>query len=413
MRCRTQDCRNMMDGAEKRDEMRKRWLAMLLCGCLVFTGCGSEGEEDKETSGENEPPRESGGLLSGNRGNDEKDDAPSATPEGGTEDDDEGDTASGGAYWQPQGSVVLGNYIGVTVNKVEAEVTDADVQSEIDYLVNQHSEPREITDRNVVESGDYVCVDYTLMVGGEEVDAVQEEYLTVGSGYYDFEEQLVGLYLSESKTIECEIADYVYGEYEGQTGTYIVQIKSINELIVPEVTDAFIAENTDFSTLEEYRQDIYNTLLKDAEAQAVNDQRVAAFEKIMADSTFSGLSDADVQSYVDEVTENYEQYASSWGMDFDTFISIFMGATKDEFTALAKEDGEYTVKQYLILDAVIQDANITLTDEEYTTALTAFAAENDFDSPQAVEEYYYKEDLVQQFRRDKAYDMIVDSIVVQ
>ncbi|MDE6874791.1 MAG: hypothetical protein K2P87_10095 [Lachnospiraceae bacterium] len=393
--------------------MRKRWLAMLLCGCLVFTGCGSEGEEDKETSGENEPPRESGGLLSGNRGNDEKDDAPSATPEGGTEDDDEGDTASSGAYWQPQGSVVLGNYIGVTVNKVEAEVTDADVQSEIDYLVNQHSEPREITDRNVVESGDYVCVDYTLMVGGEEVDAVQEEYLTVGSGYYDFEEQLVGLYLSESKTIECEIADYVYGEYEGQTGTYIVQIKSINELIVPEVTDAFIAENTDFSTLEEYRQDIYNTLLKDAEAQAVNDQRVAAFEKIMADSTFSGLSDADVQSYVDEVTENYEQYASSWGMDFDTFISIFMGATKDEFTALAKEDGEYTVKQYLILDAVIQDANITLTDEEYTTALTAFAAENDFDSPQAVEEYYYKEDLVQQFRRDKAYDMIVDSIVVQ
>ena len=205
----------------------------------------------------------------------------------------------------------------------------------------------------------------------------------------------------------------MYGEYEGQTGTYIVQIKSINELIVPEVTDAFIAENTDFSTLEEYRQDIYNTLLKDAEAQAVNDQRVAAFEKIMADSTFSGLSDADVQSYVDEVTENYEQYASSWGMDFDTFISIFMGATKDEFTALAKEDGEYTVKQYLILDAVIQDANITLTDEEYTTALTAFAAENDFDSPQAVEEYYYKEDLVQQFRRDKAYDMIVDSIVVQ
>lgn len=418
MRCRARGCRDMRDSAEKRDEMKKKWLAVLLCGCLVFTGCGSDGEDEKETSGGNEPPRESGGLLSGNRGDSQKGDggdgdAPSVTPDGGTDGADSGDTPSGGAYWHPQGSVVLGNYIGVTVEAVDAVVTDEDVQSELDYLVNQHSEPREITDRNVVESGDYVCVDYTLLVGGEEVDAVQDEYLTVDAGYYDFDGQLAGLYLSESKTIECEIADYVYSEYEGQTGTYIVQIKSINELVVPELTDAFIAEKTEFGTLEEYRQDVYDTLLKEAEDDAKNKQRVAAFEKIMADSTFSGLSDADVQSYVDEVTANYEQYASSWGMDFDTFVSLFMGATKDEFIALAKEDGEYTVKQYLILDAVIKDANITLTDEEYTAALTAFAAENDFDSPQAVEDYYYKEDLVEQFRRDKAYDMIVDSIVVQ
>ena len=90
-----------------------------------------------------------------------------------------------------------------------------------------------------------------------------------------------------------------------------------------------------------------------------------------------------------------------------------MGGTYEEFIALAKEDGEYTVKQNLILNAVIQDAGITLTDEEYTTALTQYAAENDFDSPEAVEEYYYKEDLVVHFRQNKAYDMIVDSIVVQ
>lgn len=79
---------------------------------------------------------------------------------------------------------------------------------------------------------------------------------------------------------------------------------------------------------------------------------------------------------------------------------------------LAKEDGEYAVKQYLILDAVIKDADIKLTDEEYTKALAEYAAENDFSTPEEVEETYYKEDLVEQFLRDKAYDMIVDSMIV-
>ena len=53
------------------------------------------------------------------------------------------------------------------------------------------------------------------------------------------------------------------------------------------------------------------------------------------------------------------------------------------------------------------------TDEEYTKALAEYAAENDFSTPEEVEETYYKEDLVEQFLRDKAYDMIVDSMIVK
>ncbi len=394
--------------------MKKKWLAVLLCGCLVFTGCGS-GDDGEEASNDDEGQRQSGGLLSGNRG-DNSTPTPTAAADGNTDGDDVGnndDTLSGGAYWAPQGSVELGQYIGVTVDKADAVVADEDVQYELDYLLSQHAQTVPITDRNVVEDGDYIGVDFTLMVGGEEIDSAQDEMLTAGAGYYDFDKQLAGLYLEESKTFECEIQDLMYSDYIGQTGTYIVQIKSINEQIIPELTDAFIAENTDFSTVAEYRQDIYDTLLKEAEQDAQDEQVRAAFEKIMADSKFTGISDADIQSYVDEVVAYYEQYASMFGMDLNSVIAVFMGGTYEEFIALAKEDGEYTVKQNLILNAVIQDAGITLTDEEYTTALAEYAAENDFDSPEAVEEYYYKEDLVLHFRQNKAYDMIVDSIVVQ
>ncbi len=244
------------------------------------------------------------------------------------------------------------------------------------------------------------------------MDEITDEYLTVGNGYYDFEESLVGAFIGESKTTECEVQDYAHSEYVGQTGTYIVNIKSINELIVPELTDAFIAEKTDFDTVEAYRQDIYDTLMAEATEDAKSKERVSAFEKIMENSTFSGISDADIQSYVDETIQFYEQYASMWGMDVESIVSLFYGTSYDEFLVLAKEDGEYAVKQYLILDAVIKDADIKLTDEEYTKALAEYAAENDFSTPEEVEETYYKEDLVEQFLRDKAYDMIVDSMIV-
>lgn len=399
--------------------MKKKLVAVLLCGCLAFTGCGSGSGDGEETNANNNSEKgQSGSLLSGNKNNNSSTATPAPddgadTPNDSTDTPDDGTEASQGAYWAPQGSVVLGTYVGVTVDKVDAVVSDENVEYEINYLLDQHSEPVEITDRNTVENGDYVCVDYTLYVGGEEIDVVEDEYLTIGNGYYDFEDELVGAYISESKTVECEIEDYVYSDYVGQTGTYVARIKSINQLVTPELTDEFVAENTEFDTVEAYRQSIYDTLLAEAEQDAKDDQIVAAFEKIIADSTFTGLDDADVQSYVDEVVAYYEQYASMWGMDLESLASMFFGATYDEFIEMAREDGEYAVKQNLILDAVVEDAGIKLTDEEYTTALTEYAAENDFDSPEAVEEYYYKEDLVEHFLRNKAYDMIVDAIVVQ
>lgn len=393
--------------------MKKRWLAVLLCTCLVFAGCGSESEEGEEVLN-NDQKGQSGSLLAGN-----KNPTPTSAP-----DDSQGSSGLGdldvpnvdgqetGAYWRPQGSVVLGQYLNVSVDKVKAEVSDENVQSEIDYLLDQNSEPRPIEDRNIVEKGDYVCVDYTLWVEGKQVDEVTEEYLTVGDNYYDFEESLPGAYIGESKTTECEIEDYAHSEYVGQTGTYIVQIKSINERIVPELTDAFIAEKTDFQTVEAYRKDIYDTLLKEAEENARSEERTAAFEKIIEDSTFTGISDADIQSYVDETIAYYEQYAAMWGTDIEFIVSLFYGVSYDEFLKIIREDGEYAVKQYLILDAVIEDAGIKLTDEDYAEALAQYAAENDFASAEEVENTYYKEDLVEQFLRDKAYNMIVDSMII-
>ena len=132
--------------------MKKKWLAVLLCGCLIFTGCGSS-DDGEETSGGDGNKGESGSLISGNKNNSTngQEDPGSATkaPDS-SETDKDGEDAQTGAYWHPQGSVVLGQYVGISVDKVVPEVKDEDVQSEIDYLLDQSSEPKVIEDRNVV-----------------------------------------------------------------------------------------------------------------------------------------------------------------------------------------------------------------------------------------------------------------------
>jgi len=160
--------------------MKKKWLAVLLCTCLAFAGCGSSGEEEGEEVSKNDGKGQSGSLLAGNK-------TPISTPvPADSGNGSEGDTGLGditvpdvnnpaedtGAYWRPQGSVVLGQYIGVSVSEEKAEVSDESVQSEIEYLLEQNVEPRAIEGRNIVEKGDYVCVDYTLWVDGEQVDSI-------------------------------------------------------------------------------------------------------------------------------------------------------------------------------------------------------------------------------------------------
>lgn len=74
-----------------RERMKKKWLAVLLCGCLVFAGCGSDAEEEASNNDAG-GQRESGGLMSGNRNNNTGDTTPTAAPEDGEDHDTQGDT---------------------------------------------------------------------------------------------------------------------------------------------------------------------------------------------------------------------------------------------------------------------------------------------------------------------------------
>lgn len=382
--------------------MKKKLVMMLLCGCLVLTGCGdgSEKENADATPTAEAEDNAGGGLLNNASGNNNSGDSTSS------------DT-SNGAYWKPQGYVTLGKYLGVEVEKVDFEVTEEDIQEEIDYFLYYQSELVEITERNIAMGDDVVNIDYTLTVGGEEVGGDEGYDLELDGDDLEFADRLIGMHVGDTKEITMTIRDdYLYGDYVGQEGVYSVTINKIQEEVIPELTDELVAANTDYSTIEEYKQGIYEELYASKKDSAESEQIVNGFKKIMEESVFTGLSDADAQSYIDEMVSYYESYASMYGMDTETFIQLFTGSTYNEFLDLAKEQADYVVKQNLILAAVIAKENLELTDQEYTDGLSAYAADYGYDSPEEFEEYAGEAEVRDALLLDKAYDMIIDAMVI-
>ena len=137
------------------------------------------------------------------------------------------------------------------------------------------------------------------------------------------------------------------------------------------------------------------------------------FDAIIADSTFTGISDADKQSYVDEMIEYYSSYATYLGFELKDFINMYFNFSYEEFLELAQEEADIMVKQNLIQDAVAKAENLEVSDQEYTDYLANYAAENSFDSPEDAEKEFGKEAFLQVILRDKAYELLVDSMIIK
>ena len=412
--------------------MKKKMFAVLLCGCLMFTACGSEKETDTTNSGN----REAGSLLNNAFGvngsntdhdsEDKKDPSENSEASQGNSDtsqensgasENTGDSTdvTAGAYWAPQGTVVLGQYLGIEVDKVVVEVTEEEVQEEIEYFLEYQSELQEVTNRATIESGDTVNLDYALAIDGTEIETYDAYDVEIGSGEFpEIEEKLIGLSSGTTQEITALIVDeYNYPDYVGKEGVWTITINAIQQRVTPELSDELVAENTDYATVEEYKQGLYDELYASKEAAAADEQIVAVFEQIIANSTFSGLSDADIQSYADEMVSYYEEYAAMYGLDMESFITLFYGSTYEDFLQMAKEQGEYVVKQNLILEAVLEAEGVELTEQEYTEGLTQYAANYGYESPEEFEAAAGTEEVENVLLMDKVYDLIVDSIVVK
>ncbi len=276
--------------------------------------------------------------------------------------------------------VTLPDYSKIEVSN-KAIPSDEDVQSQIDSTLNSYATKNQITDADrKIEDGDTVNIDYVGSVDGVEFDGGSTDgkgtTVTIGVTQYidGFLDQLVGHAPGENFDINVTFPDpYKSNEdLSGKEAVFNITINYIEETVVPELDDDFIAENlSDYESADAYRQSVYDSLYKQNLFNELS-------EYLVNNTEFKEIPESVSDTIYNERYERYSYYAQRYGMDMDSFLSA-NGLDEDSFRDMWTD---YT-KACLAYQAVMEDAGWEMSvddakeelgfdDDSYSSAVTNF-----------------------------------------
>jgi trigger factor len=305
--------------------------------------------------------------------------------------------------------VTLCEYKGVEADKVVFDVSDDEIQEEIDSEMYDYATYDDVTDRGV-ESGDYVVIDYDGKLDGEESEdySGEDEEIVVGEEYFytAVEEALIGMKPGDSTTVEFELTeDFAMDEDdEGKTVSMDVTVNSISEENLPELNDEFVQENMDYDSVEAYTESVKKSLMESKEEEYKSYAVSEIMDYLMDNSTFNGYP----QELYDECEEYYdaqnESYASMYGMEVDEFLDL-MGI--DDETK--EQDIEDNVNYELVIGAIAQAEGIDCTESEIEKYVTENYEDFGYDSEDDFYDDYSKDDVGYQLIYEKVTDFLYEN----
>lgn len=300
--------------------------------------------------------------------------------------------------------VKLGKYKGVKVEKADTEVTDEEVDKEIDKGRESNARNIDVTDR-AVKDGDIVTLDFEGFVDGTAFEGGKgENYpLTIGSGTFipGFEEQLVGAEIGKETEVNVTFPeDYQAEDLKGKAAVFKCTVKEIKEKELPTLDDEFASEVSEFETLAEYKADIRGRL-EERKAKAAREAKEAAvIEEIIKDSDME-IPEAMIETQQRQMIDEFAQRIQMQGLTLEQYFQ-FTGASYDQMIEQVKPQAEKRIQSRLVLEAVAAAEKIEATEEDYEEELKSMA-----------EAYQMEVDKVKELLPEKSVQQIKEDIAVK
>jgi trigger factor len=271
--------------------------------------------------------------------------------------------------------VKLGKYKGVEVEKMDIDVTDEDVDAEIDKQRNTNARTVEVTDR-AVQKDDIVTLDFEGFVDGVAFQGGKgTDYpLTIGSGAFipGFEDQLIGFEVGKEGDVNVTFPeDYQAEELAGKDATFKCTVKAIKTKELPELNDEFASDVSDFDTLAEYKEDVKNKLVERKTNEEKAKREDAVVKAVIEDSEMD-LPEAMIETQQRQIVNDFAQRLQMQGMNMDQYLQ-YTGNTVDKMLEQVRPQAIERIQARLVLEAVAAKENITVSDEEFEEELKKMA----------------------------------------
>lgn len=271
--------------------------------------------------------------------------------------------------------VKLGKYKGVKIEKVSTEVTDADVDAEIEKERRANSRTIVVEDRPV-KDGDITVINFEGFVDGVAFEGGKgENYpLTIGSGQFipGFEEQLIGAKIGEDVEVNVTFPeDYQAEDLAGKAAVFKCKVNEIKETELPEADDEFASEVSDFDTIAEWKEDLMKSLTEKKVASAKEEKENKALEAAVENAEMV-IPDAMAEFECEQMINDYAMRLSQQGLSIDQYL-MFTGMDMDGLKAQMKPQAIKTIKSRLVLEAIVNEEKLEANDDEIDAEIAKMA----------------------------------------
>ena len=264
--------------------------------------------------------------------------------------------------------VKLGDYKELHVEKEVVEVTDEAVEEQVQGLRSRHAKMVEAEEGAVIEKGDFAIIDFAGTV---------DYPLEVGSNSFipGFEDQLVGLKKGDSTDVDVTFPEeYFVKELAGKQAIFKVNVQDVKRKELPELTDEYVAANSDCKTVEELRASYKERMQKAAENNAQIAYEKALIDLAVANAEFE-VPEIMIEDRVTQMIDEMRMSLEARKLTLEQYMQ-YSGIDMKQLRERQHDAAVENVKTDLVLDAIAKAENIQVSMEDVDSELSAIASQH-------------------------------------
>lgn len=300
--------------------------------------------------------------------------------------------------------VTLGEISGLPVTQYTYEITDEMVQERIDMELSMYSQETEVDRKS--QTGDVVYADITSTIQGDpDSEYTESTYITLGDEEYgaDFDKELTGVSSGDKLSFSVSFDEDIWmEEWMNQTVDFDVTVTNICEVSLPEYGDDFVAENTEYTTTDEYEASLREAMEAEYAQTSYTDAVEELYLVAEGNAVFSGYPQELYDLCKEEVLAFYRTFADT---DDENEIYEAFGLSKEDVDAeiLAM------VNRRLLASAICEKNDLTITEDEYTAYVSEYAAYYGYESALQFEQDNSRTALIWSLFESKAGDYLYEN----
>lgn len=310
--------------------------------------------------------------------------------------------------------VTIENYKGILADKPSDEVTDADVDAQLEQMQKRNARMISVDDRPA-QLNDQVVIDFEGFQDGVAFEGGKAENFELGLGSHQFipgfEDAIVGHNVGEEFDIEVTFPeDYGMESLAGKPATFKIKLHEINSQELPEFDDDFVKEISEFDTVDEYKTDARAKLETNKKANADAEFNNNVMQKVI-DLVQGEIPECMFRQRVDRLVSDFEQRLKTQGMTLEMYLQ-YTGMDLDGFKKTFEDRAREEVTLRLALEKIAQLENVEVTDEEVDNYIKDIADANKV-NPEMVKQFIGVENIKDDLMVEKASKIVLDSAVAQ